>query len=593
MLKRTGSTVEYAQVDVRDADALKTTLARWRDQYGPPVGLIHGAGVIHDKLLCDKTPESFDKVIGTKLDGALTLAGLIEPDALKFAAFFSSVAGRFGNRGQADYAAANDVLNKLALWLDRRWEGRVVSMIWGPWSGVGMVSDLEGHLGRQGLGMITPGEGRARLGDELAFGLKGNVEVIVAGDLGNLVDPTEAESTVMSDSPNPRLRAASANRRGDGPTLDVAIVGMACRFPGARDLFAFWKNIVAGRDRTSDVPAERWDPKVFCDPSSTANDRVYCSRGGYLDEPIDFDPTRHGIMPIAVDGGEPEQFLVLDAARAALDDAGMGGGVAKGRRTEVVIGRGNYFNRGNLTRLQHGRVVAQTVAILRALHPDWTDADLDAVRDDLKASLPPFEAATIAGQITNATAGRIADRLDLSGPSYVVDAASASSLVAVDLGVARPGRAPGRPGDRRGRLSGPRRRLPARLQPPRRPLAAGRGAAVRRRGRRHGPRRGRRGRRPEAPGRRRARRRPGLRGDQGGGNRQRRPGRRSHLAECPRPCAGDPARLSAIGNRPGDRGLSKGTAWAFPPRIRPSCGPSECRLPPAGAGRRRSGRSRA
>ena len=99
-----------------------------------------------------------------------------------------------------------------------------------------------------------------------------------------------------------------------------------------------------------------------------------------------------------------------------------------------MIGRGNYFNRGNLTRLQHGRIVAQTLAILRSLHPDWSEADFQAIRTDLKASLPPFEAGTIAGQVTNATAGRVADRLNLSGPSYVVDAASASSLVALDLG---------------------------------------------------------------------------------------------------------------------------------------------------------------
>ncbi|MGE5755361.1 MAG: KR domain-containing protein, partial [Planctomycetaceae bacterium] len=112
----------------------------------------------------------------------------------RFAAFFSSVAGRFGNRGQADYAAANEVLNKLALWLERRWTGRVVSMIWGPWSGVGMVSDLEGHLGRRGLGMIPPARGAPRLGDELRHGRKGEVEVIVAADLGPLAGQTSPQA---------------------------------------------------------------------------------------------------------------------------------------------------------------------------------------------------------------------------------------------------------------------------------------------------------------------------------------------------------------------------------------------------------------
>jgi acyl transferase domain-containing protein/phosphopantetheinyl transferase (holo-ACP synthase) len=221
------------------------------------------------------------------------------------------------------------------------------------------------------------------------------------------------------------------SRRGP---LDIAIVGMACRFPGARDLAAYWKNIVNGFDATTEVPLDRWDPAVFCDPDSTANDRVACRRGGYLDSPITFDPASHGIMPNAVDGGEPEQFLILETARTALVDAGLAEPALDGRRVEVIVGRGNYFNRGNLTRLQHGRIVAQTLAILESLHPEWTEADREAVRFDLKASLPPFGPATIPGQLTNATAGRVANRLDLSGASYVVDAASASSLVALNLG---------------------------------------------------------------------------------------------------------------------------------------------------------------
>ncbi len=188
-LRSAGATVDYAPVDVRDGAALARVLDGWRLRHGEPVGLVHGAGVIKDKLIRDKTPESFDHVLGTKLDGILNLAGLLKPESIRFAALFSSIAGRFGNVGQSDYAAANETLNKLALWLDRRWAGRVVSMIWGPWSGVGMVSELEGHLGGQGLQMITPESGRLLLSDELRFGPKGAVEVIEAGELGTLADP--------------------------------------------------------------------------------------------------------------------------------------------------------------------------------------------------------------------------------------------------------------------------------------------------------------------------------------------------------------------------------------------------------------------
>ena len=234
----------------RDAPGPRRLAAR----FGPIAGLIHGAGVIQDKLLRDKTPESFDRVLGTKVEGALTLARLVEPESLRFAAFFSSVAGRFGNRGQADYAAANEALNKLAIWLDRRWPGRVVSMIWGPWSGVGMVSDLEGHLGRRGLGMIAPEDGASRLADELSRGTGGDVEVIVAGDLGSLEDRPNRSSRDARCAPCPGRRNGTASLShsagGAGPMsagrpLDIAIVGLACRFPGARDAAAFWENLVA------------------------------------------------------------------------------------------------------------------------------------------------------------------------------------------------------------------------------------------------------------------------------------------------------------------------------------------------------------
>ncbi len=218
-----------------------------------------------------------------------------------------------------------------------------------------------------------------------------------------------------------------------GRPAEIAVIGLGCRFAGAPDASTFFENILAGKDCTREVPADRWNPATFCDPLSTAGDRVPTCRGGYLDSPLAFDAAEHGIMPRTVAGGEPEQFLILEAATAALSDAGLTLADLAGTRAEIVIGRGNYFNRGNLTRLQHGRMIAQTLALLDALHPDWTAAERDAIAADLRASLPPFEAATIPGQLTNATAGRLAHRFDLSGASFVVDAASASSLVALDL----------------------------------------------------------------------------------------------------------------------------------------------------------------
>ena len=421
-LRACGSRVEYAHVDVRDFARLGVVVNGWRRLFGEPVGLIHGAGLIRDKLIRDKSLESFDRVLDTKLDGALNVARLLRPESLRFSVFFSSIAGRFGNRGQSDYAAANESLNKLAIWLDRRWPGRVVAPIWGPWSGIGMVSDLEDHLGSRGLGMISPEVGVAALVNELVRGRKGEVEVILAGDLGTLDAPWSGRlgSWRLCDEARSGLRDRPGRHvlpvpRRTGP---LRLLG---QYPGE-----------PGPDARG--PRRAVAARGVLRSRLGANDRVACRRGGYLDTPIPFDPAAYGIMPLAVAGGEPEQFLVLDAARAALADAAMTpGGLDRGR-VEVVIGRGNYFNRGNLIRLQHGRMVAQTVGLLAVLHPEWTAEDLELLRHDLKASLPPFEAATIPGQLTNATAGRLADRLDLNGASFVVDAASASSLVALELG---------------------------------------------------------------------------------------------------------------------------------------------------------------
>src|SRR4030043_2319444 len=96
--------------------------------------------------------------------------------------------------------------------------------------------------------------------------------------------------------------------RQDRIHSDVAIIGMACVFPKAPDLKTFWENIVSKVDAIDDPPAN-WDTDRVYDPVSKENDRIYCKRGGYLGELSHFDPLEFGIMPVAVDGAEPEHFM--------------------------------------------------------------------------------------------------------------------------------------------------------------------------------------------------------------------------------------------------------------------------------------------
>ena len=164
---------------MRDVAALEHAISEIYERHGRIDGVIHAAGVIEDRLLADKTPESFARVFDTKVVGALALARSLRDD-VQFVAFFSSVAGAFGNRGQIDYAAANDFLDKLAAALNQERETRFFSINWGPWRDGGMVSaELERELARRGIGLISPDEGVASFIDELLHGAHADAQVVV------------------------------------------------------------------------------------------------------------------------------------------------------------------------------------------------------------------------------------------------------------------------------------------------------------------------------------------------------------------------------------------------------------------------------
>ena len=174
-----GSPVNYTQIDVRDIDTFAAFIESLYLLLGRIDGVIHGAGVVEDKLLRDKSLESFQRVFDTKVRGALMLNKMIRDD-VKFVVFFSSVAGAFGNRGQVDYASANDVLDKLAHAWQTRISGRVLSVNWGPWADTGMVSEaLEREYARKGIGLIPQADGVNALLRELASGGPGESQVVL------------------------------------------------------------------------------------------------------------------------------------------------------------------------------------------------------------------------------------------------------------------------------------------------------------------------------------------------------------------------------------------------------------------------------
>ena len=167
-LRDLGVSATYHPVDVRDADALGLVLAGIRARHGRIDAVIHGAGVVDDRLASDKTADRFHWVFATKVDAARTLLDHLDGDT-RLVVFFGSVSGVFGNRGQVDYSAANDALDQLAVRLDGAHGRRIVSIDWGPWAGTGMVSpELEREYGRRGVGLIDPDDGVRALLAEMA-----------------------------------------------------------------------------------------------------------------------------------------------------------------------------------------------------------------------------------------------------------------------------------------------------------------------------------------------------------------------------------------------------------------------------------------
>ncbi|MFF7474475.1 acyltransferase domain-containing protein [Streptomyces sp. NPDC008092] len=167
----------------------------------------------------------------------------------------------------------------------------------------------------------------------------------------------------------------------------VAVVGMACRFPGADDVDQFWQLLSDGADLTGPVPPGRLTP------------RSGPREAGYLRGPVDrFDPLFFGISPREAQEMDPQQSLFLEVAWEALDAAGLGDGSLAGSRTGVFVG---------------------------AIWHDY--ADLGAAPDG------PASAYLASGRSLNMIANRFSYALGLRGPSLVVDTACSSSLLAVHL----------------------------------------------------------------------------------------------------------------------------------------------------------------
>ena len=218
---------------------------------------------------------------------------------------------------------------------------------------------------------------------------------------------------------------------------EVAVVGMACVFPEAADLAGFWRNLVNGVDAIRQVPADRWPGSRNFDLPPDRDAHIGCSRGGFIPTPFLFDSMRFKVMPNVARSGDIDQFVILQIIDDALRDAGIGDDHPSRARTDVIVGRGGYTSNKAVEIFMRAELLERLQVFLSARLPGLASSDLDAMLEEIKAALPDYDADSMAASIPNLVASRAANRLNLRGAAYNVDAACASSLISVEQAVRR------------------------------------------------------------------------------------------------------------------------------------------------------------
>lgn len=508
-LEEQGCRTRVVRVDVRSFADLQQVFDAAAGEKRPIRGVLHAAGIVDDASLLGLSRERMRAVLEPKLLGALHLLHLSRRSDLDFLVLFSSIAGVVGSPGQANYAAANSLLDALAQ-RDRALGGVASSVAWGPWSGAGMVARLDARfrerIAREGTHFIDadlaggslarvissktahavvwpvdwermaaslPSHYRGGLLDALlpasrqdeasrrapsfrsqleavpVYERRALIESLVAAEVARVLGHgtavvvdraigfTElgmdslmavelcnrlraqlAESlpaTLAFEHPSidaltahlaERLSVQTAEEHAEqpraprAPTYEpIAIVGMACRFPGGADTpERFWELLMQGASVVTGLPADRWDVERYYDPTPGTPGKISTRYGAFISGVDEFDARFFGIAPREAAAMDPQHRFLLTLAWEALENAATPWTRLRESRTGVFVGIGQY---------------------------DY--AFVQAERGDLSL----IDAYAGTGNAFCFAAGRIAYALGLQGPALAIDTACSSSLVAL------------------------------------------------------------------------------------------------------------------------------------------------------------------
>lgn len=212
--------------------------------------------------------------------------------------------------------------------------------------------------------------------------------------------PVNGDQATPAPAPKSVSLSAIASPNGNYREEDVAVVGMACRFPGAPNLGAFWEVLRDGVDAVGEIPADRWDWRDYFDETPGLPGKSYSRWGGFLEEIDRFDARFFSISPKEAMLMDPQQRIFLEVAWHALEHAGYAGRALAGSATAVFVG-----------------------------------CSYNHYREILGRSAPAAATSHFAalGNNHSVLANRLSYFLDLNGPSLVVDTLCSSSLAALHM----------------------------------------------------------------------------------------------------------------------------------------------------------------
>ncbi len=228
-LRAGGASVHYRSLDLRDAQAVADVVHEIVVAHGSIDVLMHAAGLEISRSLADKSPEEFALVFDVKTEGWLNLAAALGDAPVGRIMAFSSIAGRFGNAGQTDYAAANDLLCKaMSEMRHTRPDTSAIAVDWTAWAEIGMAArgSMPAIMKAAGIDMLAPDAGMGVVRRELGVGSRG--EVVIAEGLGAMVaeradrsslDPAFAERVV--DAAGPMVGRVTSWTLADGLVVET------------------------------------------------------------------------------------------------------------------------------------------------------------------------------------------------------------------------------------------------------------------------------------------------------------------------------------------------------------------------------------